>query len=127
MIVATHCTEANLAKQYIEYLAGKEIEVHSVLLMHHMATTQRLVIEAQKMQSYGADSVILMDSAGSTTIEMVEERIGALASKLDISVGFHAHNNLGLAVASSYIAIKAGADIIDGTSRGMGGVPETSP
>lgn len=120
VVVAAHCTEADLAKQYIEYLVNKNIEVHGVLLMHHMASTKRLLIEARKMQEYGAEGVILMDSAGSTTMEMAEERMGALVSELDISVGLHAHNNLGLAVANSYIAIKAGADIIDGTSRGMG-------
>lgn len=118
--VATHCTEANVTKQHIEYLAEKEVEVYGILIMHHMTTTQRLVEEAAKMQNYGAGGIIIFDSAGSSTLEMVEERIGALAQNLEISVGFHAHNNLGLSVANSYVAIKAGADIIDGTTRGLG-------
>ena len=120
VLVATHCTESNVSKQYIEYLTSNDIEVHGVLLMHHMTTTPVILSEATRMQSYGAKGVILMDSAGSSNMEMVEERIGTLVSELEISVGFHAHNNLGLAVANSYISIKAGADIIDGTSRGFG-------
>ena len=119
-IVAAHCTEADFSKQYIEYLAEMRIEVYGVLLMHHMATTKCLISEAQKMQSYGASGIILMDSAGTTNLEMVEERISSLVSELEISVGFHAHNNLGLAVANSYLSIKSGAKIIDGTSGGLG-------
>ncbi len=119
--VATHCTEANASKQYIGYLAEKGVEVYGILIMQHMTTTQRLLEEAGKMQSYGANGVILYDSAGNSTMEMVEERVGALVQNLEISIGFHAHNNLGLSVANSYVAYKAGADIIDGTVRGLGG------
>ncbi|MBP5158461.1 MAG: 4-hydroxy-2-oxovalerate aldolase, partial [Treponema sp.] len=39
---------------------------------------------------------------------------------LTCRIGFHAHNNLGLAVANSYTAIQNGATIIDGTVRGFG-------
>ena len=39
---------------------------------------------------------------------------------LDIPVGFHAHNNLGLAIANSITALESGAKILDGTARGFG-------
>lgn len=118
--VASHCTEADVTRQHIEYLANNGVEAYGVLMMHHMAETGRIVREARKMQAYGAQGVLLMDSAGSSTLEMVENRVHALKSGLDIRVGFHAHNNLGLAVANSYMALQAGADIIDGTIRGLG-------
>jgi len=51
---------------------------------------------------------------------MVTERISKVAESLTIGVGFHAHNNLGMAVANSFHAIEAGATIIDGTVRGFG-------
>jgi len=35
-------------------------------------------------------------------------------------VGFHAHNNLGMAIANSVAAIHAGATIVDGCARGFG-------
>jgi 4-hydroxy 2-oxovalerate aldolase len=35
-------------------------------------------------------------------------------------VGFHAHNNLGLAIGNTLAAIEAGAGLVDGTSCGMG-------
>ena len=35
-------------------------------------------------------------------------------------IGFHPHNNLGLAVANGLVAVEAGATMIDGTTRGLG-------
>src|SRR5699024_6940050 len=35
-------------------------------------------------------------------------------------VGFHAHNNLGVAVANTLAAVKAGALYVDGSARAMG-------
>jgi 4-hydroxy 2-oxovalerate aldolase len=88
--------------------------------MFHRASTERLLEEAQKMQSYGAQGVIIMDSAGAATPELVKETISTLYNGLDIKVGFHPHNNMGLAVGNAYIAIQEGASIIDGTLRGFG-------
>jgi 4-hydroxy 2-oxovalerate aldolase len=38
--------------------------VFGVLMMSHMAPTATLVEEARKMESYGAEGVMVMDSAG---------------------------------------------------------------
>ena len=118
--VAAHCTEADVTRQHIEYVREKGKDVYGVLMMYHMASTERLVEEALKLQSYGAMGVVIMDSAGASTPEMVQSTISALASKLNINIGFHSHNNLGLGVANAYTAIKSGATIIDGTIRGFG-------
>ena len=120
MCVGTHCTEADISRQYIEYVRNNGKDAYGVLMMYHMTTTERLLEEAKKMQEYGALGVILMDSAGASTPDMVSEKVKYLADNLDIKVGFHAHNNLSLAVANSYTAIKAGATIVDGTLRGFG-------
>ena len=48
------------------------------------------------------------------------ERVTALVNGLSIPVGFHAHNNLGVAVANSIAAVEAGATYIDATCRGLG-------
>jgi 4-hydroxy 2-oxovalerate aldolase len=118
--VASHCTEADVTLQHIRYVRSRGKEVYGVLMMHHLTTPARLVEEARKMESAGALGIIIMDSAGGSTPEMVDERIRALCAGLRIRVGFHAHDNLGLAVANSYTALRAGATIIDGTVRGFG-------
>lgn len=118
--VACHCTEADTTRKHIEYLSLNGIEVYGVLMMYHMATKETLLSEARKMESYGAKGVILMDSAGASTLEMVQETVSYLVSNLTIPTGFHAHNNFGMAVALAYVAYQAGATIMDGTLRGFG-------
>ena len=115
-----HCTEADTTRQHIEYIRQQGKEVYGVLMNYHMTSTDRLLEEAQKMQSYGAQGIILMDSAGASTPEMVKKTISTLVDQLYVLVGFHPHNNMGLAVANAYIAIQEGARIIDGTLRGFG-------
>jgi 4-hydroxy 2-oxovalerate aldolase len=118
--IGCHCTEADTTRQHIEFIKKQDKEVYGVLMMCHMASPERILEEAQKMQSYGANGVILMDSAGALTMDMVRKRIGTLYNSLNIKVGMHPHNNLGLAVANAYVAVEEGANIIDGTSRGFG-------
>lgn len=118
--VASHCTEADTTERHIGYLRDAGKEVFGVLMMSHMAETQTLVEEARKLESYGAEGVVIMDSAGAYLPDNVSERIGALAKELTVPVGFHGHNNLGMSIANSVAAVNAGASIIDGTSRGFG-------
>ena len=118
--VAAHCTEADITQRHISYVRDRGKEVYGVLMMSHMASRDVLVEEAQKMESYGAEGIIIMDSAGAYLPVDVTERIGELVRRLNIPVGFHAHNNLGMAIANSVAAADAGATILDGTARGFG-------
>lgn len=118
--VATHVTEADVSQKHIEYLANNNIEVHGVLMMSHMIDLSGLVKQVSLMKQYGASAVILMDSAGFFTPSDVSARVSAIRNAIDIEVGFHAHNNLGLGVGNALIAIAEGAGVIDGASMGLG-------
>ncbi len=118
--VASHCTEADITQRHIGYAREKGKEAYGVLMMSHMAPPHLLVEEAQKMEHYGAEGIIIMDSAGAYLPSDVTTRIKALVEGLKIPVGFHAHNNLGMAIANSVAALQAGAKILDGTARGFG-------
>jgi 4-hydroxy 2-oxovalerate aldolase len=118
--VATHCTEATLAKSHIEHLAKQNTTVFGVLMMSALITPKELVEQAKIMESYGAEAIVIMDSTGTYLPDDVSERIGMLTSELKIDVGFHAHNNLGCAIPNSLIAAKYGAKYIDGCIRGFG-------
>ena len=118
--VATHCTEADIAEQHIG-LAGKlGMRPIGVLMMTHMVEPAKLVEQAKIMESSGAELVYMMDSAGAMLPADVTARVDALKSSLNVMVGFHAHNNLSLAVANTLAAIEAGADSVDGCLRGLG-------
>ncbi len=69
----------------------------------------------------GADAVYIVDSSGG----MLPEKVGEFVSKSkelnpDIVLGFHGHDNLGMAIANSLAAIDNGATYIDSTVRGLG-------
>jgi 4-hydroxy 2-oxovalerate aldolase len=118
--VATHCTEATVSKSHIEYLKSKDKIVFGVLMMSALADTKTLVENAKIMESYGAEAIIIMDSTGTYLPADVYERIDALKDNLKIDIGFHAHDNLGLAMANSLTAVQCGATYIDACIRGFG-------
>jgi len=118
--VASHCTEADITQRHLGYVRERGKEAYGVLMMSHMASASVLVEEAQKMELYGAEGIIIMDSAGAYLPSDVQEKISALVNGLKVPVGFHAHNNLGMAIANSVTAIESGAKILDGTARGFG-------
>ena len=118
--VATHVTEADISAQHIR--AAKELDMFAVgfLMMAHMASPEKIAEQAKLMESYGADYINIADSAGYLLPEDVAARIKAVKEAVSIPVGFHAHNNLSLAVANSLSAIDSGATYIDATLRGLG-------
>ncbi|WP_153731462.1 4-hydroxy-2-oxovalerate aldolase [Sporosarcina obsidiansis] len=118
--VATHSTEADVSAQHISQARELGMEALGFLMMAHSVPVDKLVEQAKLMESYGAQAVYVTDSAGALLPHQVSERIKALRSSLDIEVGFHAHNNLSLAVANTLAAIEEGATRIDGAVRCLG-------
>jgi len=118
--IAAHCTEADITKKQIGFVREKGVEVYGTLMMSSHTTPERLAEECQKMESYGAVGVIIMDSVGGYLPSDVSERIRAISSAVKVPVGFHAHNNLGMGVANSIAAVEAGADILDASACGFG-------
>ena len=118
--VATHVTEADVAEQHIKFAKQNGIETVGFLMMSHMAPVEKVVEQAKLMESYGSDLVYVTDSAGAMTPNEVKARITAVKEAVKVPVGFHAHNNLGLAIGNTLAAIEAGATIVDGTVRGLG-------
>lgn len=118
--IGSHCTEADVTDRHIHFVRQAGKEAWGVLMMSHMASPTELLEQARKMESYGAEAIVIMDSAGAYFPDDVKERIATLVDGLSIPVGFHGHNNLGMAVINSVTAVQQGATIIDGTIRGFG-------
>jgi len=119
--IATQCTEADISEQHFGMAKEMGLEAVGFLMMSHMRPPEFLAEQAQLMEKYGADVVYIVDSAGAMLPQDAYQRVKALKSALTrAKVGFHAHNNLGLAIGNTLAALAAGADWVDGTLRGYG-------
>ena len=118
--IATHCTEADISEQHLGLAERLGMRPIGVLMMTHTVGPAKLLEQAKLMEGFGAELVYLMDSAGAMLPADATARVEALKAGLKIKVGFHAHNNLSMAIANTIAAVEAGADSIDGCLRGLG-------
>jgi 4-hydroxy-2-oxovalerate/4-hydroxy-2-oxohexanoate aldolase len=127
--VATHCTEADVSEQHIGMARKLGMDTVGFLMMAHMNTPEGLAQQAKLMESYGANCIYVTDSAGHLLPDGVKARVGAVreALKPETELGFHAHNNLGMAIANSLAAIEVGAVRIDGSAAGLGAGAGNTP
>ena len=125
--VATHCTEADICEQHIGWARESGMTVCGFLMMCHMLDPRALAEQAALMESYGAHVVYAVDSAGALVPSGARGRVTALRDRIEVEVGFHAHNNLGCAVGNSLAAIECGATWVDGSLRGLGAGAGNAP
>jgi 4-hydroxy 2-oxovalerate aldolase len=118
--IGTHVTEADVSAQHLSKAKELGMETVGFLMMSHMASVEKLVEQAKLMESYGADTVYMFDSAGAMLPHQVREKVRALRQSLQVNIGFHGHNNLSLAMANTLVAIEEGAKRIDGSIRCLG-------
>jgi 4-hydroxy 2-oxovalerate aldolase len=127
--IATHCTEADIAVQHFGLARERGLETVGFLMMAHSQPPEVLAKQARIMADAGCQCVYVVDSAGALVLEQVSDRVSALIAELgdEIQVGFHGHENLGLAVANSVAAYRAGARQIDGSARRFGAGAGNTP
>ncbi|BEH12977.1 MULTISPECIES: 4-hydroxy-2-oxovalerate aldolase [Marinobacter] len=127
--VATHCTEADTSPQHIACARELGMDSTGFLMMAHLNDPKGLAEQGRLMESYGAHTVYITDSAGYMLPADVKARVQALRDVLkpETEIGFHGHHNLGMGIANSIAAIDAGATRIDGSVAGLGAGAGNTP
>jgi 4-hydroxy-2-oxovalerate/4-hydroxy-2-oxohexanoate aldolase len=127
--VATHCTEADTSPQHIAFARKLGMDTTGFLMMAHLNDPDNLAQQGKLMESYGAPTIYITDSAGYMLPADVKARVSALRAVLkpETEIGFHGHHNLGMGIANSIAAIEAGASRIDGSVAGLGAGAGNTP
>lgn len=75
----------------------------------------------------GAEAIVLCDTNGGALPEEIErgskaafEELSGSARGIAPTLGIHAHNDCGLAIANTLAAIRSGATLVQGTMNGLG-------
>ncbi len=127
--IATHCTEADTSGQHFGLARELGLETVGFLMMSHTQSPETLAKQARIMVDAGCQCVYVVDSAGALVMEGVADRVSALVAEIghEATIGFHGHENLGLGVANTVIAARAGATQIDGSVRRFGAGAGNTP
>lgn len=105
----------------LDYFSRQNLEVSVNLLRSNRYSLAQCQEFCSKAEKIGADFFYLADSNGHFLPQEVEEYITALKKiSKKIKIGFHPHNNLGLAQINAFVAMKCGADIVDSSILGFG-------
>lgn len=108
------------AKPYIEQCLTKGMEVFVNFMKTYSASPARFAQAAKDAAQRGVGTVYIVDSAGSMSAEDINEYITAVRDCSDVGIGFHGHNNLGLAVDNTLYCVKKGIEFVDCSFQGLG-------
>ena len=68
----------------------------------------------------GADTLVLCDTNGGSLPQFIHKATSVVVSRFNLPIGIHAHNDSGLAVANTLMAVSSGASHVQGTINGVG-------
>lgn len=118
--VGSNVNEIESTEKYIKRAKNIGLEVMANYMKSYVASPKQFAENVKKSEFYGADVIYIVDSAGSMSRDEIERYYEQIKKVSDIKIGFHGHNNLGLAVANSLFAIELGFDFVDTSILGMG-------
>lgn len=118
--IGTNVNEVEKSEQYIKRAKSKGIKVFANYMKSYVVSPETFADTVKKSESYGADAVYIVDSAGAMFQEDIGRYYDAVRKISDIDIGFHGHNNLGLAVANSIYAAGIGIKYVDASLQGLG-------
>ncbi|MCR5532180.1 MAG: hypothetical protein K6F26_10070 [Lachnospiraceae bacterium] len=105
---------------YIDACKANGIEAFVNFMKTYIVSPEVFADASKEVHKAGAGCVYIVDSAGSMDKSDIDEYITATRAKTDVKMGFHGHNNLGLAVDNSLHCIEKGLEFVDCSFQGLG-------
>lgn len=119
--IAIHYSSLEAFIKYLDIFQKEKFNVCINLMQIDLATDKEIELCISIIEHLSRISAIyLADSLGSFLPGKLQEMVKLFNERISFPIGFHAHNNQGLALVNSLCAIKNGATWIDCTMYGMG-------
>ncbi|MGH7883773.1 MAG: hypothetical protein ACREN8_12880, partial [Candidatus Dormibacteraceae bacterium] len=118
--IGVNATDMVSAEAAVRHAKERGLLTAVNFMKSYVILPEEFAAAAARCAEFGADIVYLVDSAGGMFPDEVENYVSAACDRVQIAVGFHGHDNLGLANANTLAAWRAGASFVDTTLRGVG-------
>ena len=118
--IGINADQPHEAKEYIKEAKRLGFQVMTNFMKTYVVSPETFAENSVQVEDFGSDYVYIVDSAGCMLSTKIGNYYDALRSRSKIKVGFHGHNNLGLAVSNSIYCVEKGFDLIDCSLQGMG-------
>lgn len=119
--IGTNITEIESSSPFIALARDLGIEVFANLMKSYALPAKEFALAVSRSVGFGAEMVYLVDSAGGMLPTEVRSYLHALKETVpNVQIGFHGHNNLGLAVANSLVCAEEGVAMVDTSLQGFG-------
>ena len=118
--IGVNVDEISEAEEFVKLSHDLGLQVHLNLMKTYAFDPKILATEVRKVKKWPLDVIYVVDSAGSMLPKDTENYVTMLKNNTSFDVGFHGHNNLGIANANCIAAADAGARFVDGTLLGIG-------
>lgn len=112
-----------MIKDTIKYLCenGKEVFFDAEHFYDGYKENKDYAMAALKAaEQAGAKVAVLCDTNGGTLPQEIYDITKAVRNEISIEIGIHSHDDMGMAVANSIMAVEAGAKQVQGTFIGIG-------
>jgi 4-hydroxy 2-oxovalerate aldolase len=118
--IVSNANEPEPLKPFIERCHNLDLKIMIQFSRSSQVPKEVVADSVKKVASWGADVVYIVDTTGYFIPEEVKSYIKHVKDVTDVTLGFHAHNSLNLALANSIEAIRAGCEFIDASLLGIG-------
>lgn len=108
------------AMPFIKEASKQGLIVMTNFMKSYVVTPEQFAQNAKCAEENGSEYVYLVDSSGGMLPNQILNYYEEVRSVSNVKVGFHGHNNLGLAVSNTVYCAELGFDIIDCSLQGLG-------